>query len=144
MRADDRRMTRRVCTALVLAASLWLPLRLAVRTATAVRRPAPPRLAPNAVSATPSYVRRIEPAVVGLRVKARADAPSSQRLGARRAGSAVIFDARGYAVTVTYLVVDAETIEVQLRDGRLVRAEVAGVDLESGLAVVRLESKGPC
>src|SRR5206468_7935505 len=66
----------------------------------------------------PSYVRRVEPAVVGLRVKARPDALSSQRLGARRAGSAVIFDARGYAVTVTYLVVDAESMETQLQIGR--------------------------
>jgi|RhiMetdeSRZDD1v2_1073273.scaffolds.fasta_scaffold17219_2 S1-C subfamily serine protease len=143
MHTADRRMTRRMCTAIVVAAALWLPLRFAAPTATAVPRPAPPRLAPNAVSAMPSYVRRIEPAVVGLRVKARADAPSSQRLGARRAGSAVIFDARGYAVTVTYLIVDAESIEAQLRDGRLVRAEVTGMDLESGLAVVRLAGNGP-
>jgi len=108
-----------------------------------VTRPAAPRLAPNTVSPLPSYVRRAEPAVVGLRVKARADAPSSQRLGARRAGSAVIFDARGYAVTVTYLVVDAETMETQLRDGRLVPARLVGMDLESGLAVLQLEGEGP-
>src|SRR5215510_2745391 len=99
MRTDEPCMTRRLCTALIMAALLWLPLALASPTAMAVPRPALPRLAPNAVSPMPSYVRRVEPAVVGLRVKARADAPSSQRLGARRGGSSVIFDARGYAVT---------------------------------------------
>jgi S1-C subfamily serine protease len=130
-------MTRRLCTAFLAAMFLAVPLTVSLP-ALAVTRPAPPRLAPNAVSPLPSYVRRVEPAVVGLRVKARADAPSSQRLGARRAGSGVIFDARGYVVTVTYLVIDAESIEAQLRDGRAVPAQLVGMDLESGLAVVRL------
>src|SRR5439155_762912 len=61
----------------------------------------------------------------------------------RRAGSGVIFDARGYVVTVSYLVVDAQTIEAQLRDGRMVPALPAGIDLETGLAVVRLAGAGP-
>jgi S1-C subfamily serine protease len=143
MRTGERRVMRRLRTAALVATVLGLPLSVVSPPALAVPRPAPPRLAPNAVSPVPSYVRRVEPAVVGLRVMARAAAPSSQRLGARRAGSAVIFDARGYAVTVTYLVVDAESIEAQLRDGRLVRAEITGVDLESGLAVVRLAGNGP-
>src|SRR2546426_5956785 len=73
-------MMRRLRTAL-LAVLFLVPALPAV----AVTRPSPPRLPPNAVSPLPSYVRRVEPAVVGLRVKARADAPSSQRLGARRA-----------------------------------------------------------
>jgi S1-C subfamily serine protease len=135
-------MTGRMRTVLLAAMVFAAPLAM-VLPALAVPRPAPPRLAPNAVSPLPSYVRRIEPAVAGLRVKARADAPSSQRLGARRAGSAIIFDARGYAVTVSYLVVDAESIEAQLRDGRLVSAQLVGIDLESGLAVVRLVGDGP-
>src|SRR3989449_6156974 len=104
-------MMRRLRTAL-LAVLFLVPALPAV----AVTRPSPPRLPPNAVSPLPSYVRRMEPAVVGLRVKARADAPSSQRLGARRAGSGVIFDTRGYAGTVSHLVVDAQRIEAQLRD----------------------------
>ena len=135
-------MTRRLRTAIVGAALVVPALALASWPALAVTRPAPPRLPPHAVSPLPSYVRRIEPAVIGIRVKARPEAPSSQRLGARRAGSAVIFDARGYAVTVTYLVVDAESIEAQLRDGRLVRGRIAGMDLESGLAVLQLEGAG--
>jgi S1-C subfamily serine protease len=95
------------------------------------------------VSPLPSYVRRVAPSVVGLRVKANPDAASSQRLGARRVGTAAIFDTRGYAVTVTYLIVDALSIEAQLRDGRSVPARVVGMDLESGLAVLRLQGAGP-
>jgi S1-C subfamily serine protease len=129
-------MTRRLRTALLAVLVVPLP-------ALAVTRPAAPRLVPGEVSALPSYVRRIAPSVVGLRVRARPDAPSSQRLGARRVGSGVIFDARGYVVTVTYMVIDAERIDAQLRDGRTVPAQLTGVDLESGLAVVRLDGAGP-
>jgi S1-C subfamily serine protease len=129
-------MIRRLRAALVVLLIAPLPV-------LAVPRPPEPRLAPASVSPLPSYVRKIEPSVVGLRVKARADAPSSRRLGARRVGSAVIFDTRGYAVTVSYLALDAEHIDVQLRDGRAVAARLVGVDLESGLAVVQLAGAGP-
>src|SRR2546421_8622174 len=109
-------MTRRLRGALHAVLLLAPALGVFALPALAVTRPGPPRLAPNAVSPLPSYVRRVEPAVVGLRVKARADAPSSQRLGARRVGSGVIFDARGYLVTVSYLVVDAPTLQGPLPD----------------------------
>jgi S1-C subfamily serine protease len=91
----------------------------------------------------PSYVQRVAPAVVGLHVRAAEDRPSSARLGAQRFGSAVVFDPRGYAVTVSYVVLDAVRIEARLRDGRLLPARLAGLDLDTGLAVVRLEDAGP-
>jgi serine protease Do len=98
-----------------------------------------PRRAPN----LPSYVQRVEPSLVGLHVKAAADRPSSARLGAERFGTGIVFDARGYAVTVSYIVLDAVRIEARLRDGRRMPATVAGLDLDSGLAVVRLDGQGP-
>jgi len=109
----------------------------------AVPRPRPPRLDPRDVSPMPSFVRRVEPAIVALHVKAAPEAPSSARLGARRFGSATIFDARGYAVTVSYVVVDSVSIEARTRDGHKVPARLVGLDLESGLGVVKLEGEGP-
>jgi S1-C subfamily serine protease len=88
-------------------------------------------------------VQRVEPAIIGVRVKAAEGAPSSARLGSRRFGSAIVFDARGYAVTVSYAVLDAVSIEAQMRDGRVVPARLAGIDLDSGLAVIRLQGGGP-
>jgi S1-C subfamily serine protease len=111
--------------------------------ALAVPRPPAPRLHPSAVSPLPSYVRKVEPAVVALSVTAPEDAPSSVRLGARRAGSGVIFDDRGYVVTVSYLVLDAMRIEARTRDGATIEARLVGVDLDTGLAVVRLRGAGP-
>jgi S1-C subfamily serine protease len=46
----------------------------------------------------------------------------------------VIFDPAGYAVTVSYVLLDAEIIRVTLRDGRNVPAKLVGLDLESGWA----------
>ncbi|HYB41274.1 MAG TPA: S1C family serine protease [Candidatus Methylomirabilis sp.] len=102
------------------------------------------RPAPGQTSALPSYIRRVEPAVVGIHVDVPRDRPSVANLGRVRWGSGVIFDARaGYALTVSYLLLDAEIIEVSLRDGRRVPAKLVGLDLEVGLGVVKLMGVGP-
>jgi S1-C subfamily serine protease len=129
-------MARRLITA--AAAALLVPA-LAV----AVPRPPEPRLHPQDTSAVPSYVRRVEPAIVGLHVTAAEQAPSSRRLGKQRFATGVVFDGRGYAVTVTYALTDAVTVSARLRDGRTVPARVVGLDLDSGLGVVKLEGEGP-
>ncbi|MGH7419241.1 MAG: S1C family serine protease [Candidatus Rokuibacteriota bacterium] len=111
--------------------------------ALAVPRPPAPRLDPRTIPAEPSYVRRVEPAIVGLNVRADENAFSSERLGSRRFGSGVVFDARGYALTVSYILLDAVTIEARTRDGRTVPAQLVALDLETGLGVVRLDGPGP-
>jgi S1-C subfamily serine protease len=64
-------------------------------------------------------------------------------LGHERWGGGVIFDASGYAVTVSYVLLDAALIQVSLRDGRVVPAKLVGLDLEHGLGVLKLEGDGP-
>jgi S1-C subfamily serine protease len=120
-----------------------LALLLAPVAALAVPKTREPRPNPREASAVVSYVQRVEPALVGLYVRAPADRPSSARLGAQRFATGVVFDTRGYAVTVSYVVLDALTIEAKLRDGRTVPARLVGLDLDAGLAVVRLEAAGP-
>jgi S1-C subfamily serine protease len=119
---------------LALVALLLLP-----SAALAVPRPPEPRVHPNDIPALPSYVRKIEPALVGLKVRARADANSSARLGVHRFATGVVFDARGYAVTVSYALMDAVEIEAIRRDGKTVSARLAGFDLDSGLGIVKLD-----
>ncbi|HMH52368.1 MAG TPA: S1C family serine protease [Candidatus Acidoferrum sp.] len=109
----------------------------------AVVRPREPRLDPRSVAEMPSYVRRIEPVLVGLRVSARKDAASSARLGTQRFATGVIVDTRGYAVTVSYAVMDAVRIEARTRDGRATSARLTAIDFETGLGVVKLEGDGP-
>ncbi|HEY7649145.1 MAG TPA: S1C family serine protease [Methylomirabilota bacterium] len=98
---------------------------------------------PSSIPAEPSFVKRVEPAIVGIRVRADESAFSSARLGSRRFASGVIFDTRGYALTVSYVLLDAMEIEVLTRDGRTVAGQLAGLDLETGLGIVRLDSEGP-
>jgi len=101
------------------------------------------RLHPDEVSAIATFVKRVEPAVVALRVRNAEGATSSRRLGSRRFGSGVIFDQRGYVLTVSYLLLDAVAIEARGRDGRALAARVVGLDLDAGLGVVKLEGDGP-
>jgi S1-C subfamily serine protease len=129
-------MRARVAT--IALALLLLPA--AVGAAPSAREP---RFDPRGAAAVPTYVQRVQPALVGLHVKAAPDRPSSARLGAQRFGTGIVFDARGYAVTVSYVVLDALSIEARLQDGRTVPAVVVGLDLDAGLAVVRLEGAGP-
>jgi len=102
-----------------------------------------PRLHPSKVAPDPSYVRRVEPAVLAVHVQSDPNASSSARLGSRRFASGVIFDPRGYAVTVSYVLMDALSIEVQQRDGRTVSARLVGLDLETGLGIIKLAGAGP-
>src|SRR5262249_61711712 len=98
---------------------------------------------PGGAPALPASGHAGEPGLVGLRVRNAESAASSARLGSRRFGSAVIFDARGYALTVSYLLLDAIEVEARTRDGRAVSAQVIGFDLDTGLGVVKLDGPGP-
>jgi len=104
---------------------------------------AAPKPDPKEISALPTYVRRVAPAMVGLRVQVPPDRPSAATLGVERGGSGVIFDQAGYVLTVSYVVLDAARIDVALRDGRKVPGKLHALDLESGLGVVKLEGPGP-
>jgi S1-C subfamily serine protease len=112
--------------------------------AAAAPRDADRRLDPRQISPLASQIRRVEPAVVGLRVEVPRDRPSAATLGVERWGSGVIFDAdQGYLLTVSYVLLDASRIEVSLRDGRKVPARLVGLDLEVGVGVARLDGRGP-
>ena len=81
---------------------------------------------------------------MGIHVEVPKDRPSVLTLGPERWGSGVIFDAdAGYALTVSYVLLDADRIEVSLRDGRKVLATLVGLDLEVGLGVIKLGGPGP-
>ena len=126
-------MMRRLAQALAVVVAL-LPV-----AALAVTRPPTPRLHPRDAAPVPSYVQKVENAMLGLKVRARANATSSARLGVHRVASAIVVDPRGYALTVSYAVMDALEIEATRRDGRTASAAVAGFDLDSGLALLKLD-----
>lgn len=77
-------------------------------------------------------------AVVKLSIKAVAAARTADTLGAEREGTGIVIDAkRGLILTIGYLVLEAASILVMTRDGRIYPATVAGFDHASGFGLVR-------
>jgi S1-C subfamily serine protease len=76
-------------------------------------------------------------AVVEVRMRALGDARTRPYLGAERRGSGVVIDPEGHILTIGYLVIEAESIEVRTAEGKLMAATLAGYDHDSGLAVLR-------
>jgi S1-C subfamily serine protease len=101
---------------------------------------APPRAAEAAESAQDAIYRQLTEAaraVVSLRVKALRNARSAATLGTERAGSGVLIAPSGLVLTIGYLVLEADQVEVTDANGRTVPATVAAYDHATGFGLVR-------
>ena len=76
-------------------------------------------------------------AVVGVKVKALANARSNEALGAQRAGSGVLIGNDGLVLTIGYLIMEADQVEVCDSDGTTVPAMVVAYDHATGFGLVR-------
>lgn len=77
-------------------------------------------------------------AVVKLSIKAVDEARTAATLGAEREGTGIVIDnKRGLILTIGYLVLEAASILVMTRDGRIYPASVAGFDHGSGFGLIR-------
>ncbi len=79
-------------------------------------------------------------AMVGLRAIVPADAFTAETLGTERAGNGV-FIRNGLVLTIGYLITEAETIWLNLNDGRAVPGHVLGYDQETGFGLVQALAK---
>jgi S1-C subfamily serine protease len=79
-------------------------------------------------------------AVVGLRAIIPSDAYTAETLGTERAGNGVFID-NGLVLTIGYLITEAETIWINLADGRSVPGHVLGYDQETGFGLVQALAK---
>jgi serine protease Do len=80
---------------------------------------------------------RASDAVVGLRVSAVEDARSIATLGAERQGSGVVIGADGLVLTIGYLVLEAEQVQIVTDDGRELPARVVAYDVATGFGLVQ-------
>jgi S1-C subfamily serine protease len=120
-------MGRRVLAAVALAG-------LAVTPAVAAERA--PRAAPPAAGAQQEFsVDALS--VVKVRSKAVANARTFRSLGAQREGTGVVIDSEGLVLTIGYLIIEAETIELSTADGRAFPATVIGYDNASGFGLLK-------
>ena len=94
--------------------------------------PAAPRMEQNAEA--------MLSAVVHVKMKALDSARSNSNLGREREGTGIVIDAYGHIVTIGYIVVEAESIEVTTRGDRTVPARLVGYDHPTGLGLLRAEN----
>ena len=76
-------------------------------------------------------------AVVGLKVKAIGNARSNATLGPERSGSGVLFAPQNLILTIGYLILEADQVEVTTSNGRTVPAVVAAYDHATGFGLLR-------
>jgi serine protease Do len=76
-------------------------------------------------------------AIVRVKAKIIKDARSAETLGMQREGTGVLIR-DGYVLTIGYLVIESESVEVVAADGKAVPAALAGYDHASGFGLLKL------
>jgi S1-C subfamily serine protease len=80
---------------------------------------------------------RASDSVVGIRTQAVEDARSNRTLGPQREGSGIVIGPDNLVVTIGYLVLEAEQVQIVTDDGRNVPARVLAYDVATGFALVQ-------
>ena len=125
MRAFFCRSSRLLALA-VLGFNLALPG--AVQAANAV---------PAAAQDTMDALSKANAAVVGVRVTVADDARSAETLGKRRSGSGVVIGPDGLILTIGYLMLEAQSIQIVTSDNKTLPAQAVAYDLATGFGLIK-------
>lgn len=112
-------------------------LALLLGCAPALSPAAAPASAPAATPPDPQVLVEAAAAVVSIKVKALGNARSNATLGNERTGSGIVFGARGLVLTIGYLILEADQVEITTARGRSVPAIVAAYDHATGFGILR-------
>jgi serine protease Do len=80
---------------------------------------------------------RASAAVVGVRALAVDEARSIRTLGKDRQGSGVVIDENGLVLTIGYLILEAEQVQVITDDDRVIPGRVVGYDVATGFGLIQ-------
>ena len=75
--------------------------------------------------------------VVKVHAHAVKDARSSSTLGADREGTGVVVDEKGLVLTIGYLIIEADNVQLSTADGKRYPATIVGYDSRTGLGLLR-------
>ena len=114
---------------------LRLPL-LALLLAWAAAQPVRAADPPSAIEAQSRALQRAGASVVGLRALAVDDARSAATLGRARQGSGVVIGSGDLVLTIGYLILEAEQVQLVTDDEREVPARLVGYDVATGFGLV--------
>jgi serine protease Do len=132
-------------TFFVLSSGGWLRSDAGAATPTAT--PGSPQATPVPLVVTVDdqvsrAVTAVGPAVVTITTTIDAQATDPFSLPETGVGSGVIFDSAGWIVTNHHVVASADTVQVELPDGRKFTGHVYGVDTLTDLAIVKIDATG--
>lgn len=80
---------------------------------------------------------RANASVVGVRVMVDEEARSAETLGQHRRGSGVVIAPDGLILTIGYLMLEAEQIEIVTQDNKILPARAVAYDLATGFGLLR-------
>jgi serine protease Do len=92
---------------------------------------------PTELEAQSKALERAANAVVGVQTLAVADARSNNTLGRVRQGSGVVIASDGLVLTIGYLILEADQVQLVLDNGRNLPARVVGYDLATGFGLLQ-------
>jgi serine protease Do len=119
---------RQTCTALMLSLGVWSFSQAATSP--------PASTAVLSTQETMDALTRASQAVVGVQVEAAEGARSIETLGPRRRGSGVVIGADGLVLTIGYLMLEAQTIQIITQDKKTIPARAVAYDLATGFGLI--------
>ena len=92
---------------------------------------------PAAAQATIDALSKANAAVVGVRVNVAQGARSAETLGQKRSGSGVVIGPDGLILTIGYLMLEAQTIQIVTQDNKTLPAKAVAYDLATGFGLIK-------
>ncbi|MEE8393573.1 MAG: S1C family serine protease [Rhodospirillales bacterium] len=92
---------------------------------------------PSAAQEAPKSFEDVVRSVVGVRAHVPPDARTARSLGPERQGNGVVIDGDGLVLTIGYVILEADHVEVITPDGEVVAARVVGYDHSTGFGLLR-------
>lgn len=115
----------------------WLKSVLAVALLGLVAQAGAATPQPTAPQTIIDALTKASAAVVGLEVTAADGSRSAETLGKKRSGSGVVIGPDGLILTIGYLMLEAESIQVVTQDNKTIPARAVAYDLATGFGLIR-------
>ena len=91
-------------------------------------------IGPVCATQTPANILK---AIVKIKATIPQDAYTAQILGTTREGNGVVIDENGHILTIGYLILEAETIEIYETNSEPVKADFVAYDYQTGFGILR-------
>ena len=92
---------------------------------------------PAAAQTTIDALSKANAAVVGVRVNVAEGARSIETLGQKRSGSGVVIGPDGLILTIGYLMLEAQSIQIVTQDNKTLPAKAVAYDLATGFGLIK-------